>query len=146
MRLMIIGLGLIGGSIAKRIKQTDHSSFICAVDSDERVLQQALADGVIDRGYQSVPPEDTDYELVLAAVPPHSVADLLKEIAPRFQKETVFTDVCSIKDSLQKELSPLDICYIGGHPMARDPARLPKKADTEAVNITYISTESKQGA
>lgn len=118
MRLMIIGLGLIGGSIAKRIKQTDRGSFICAVDSDERVLQQALADGVIDRGYQSVSPEDTDYELVLAAVPPHSVADLLKEIAPRFQKETVFTDVCSVKDSLQKELSSLDICYIGGHPMA----------------------------
>ena len=118
MKLMIIGLGLIGGSVAKRIKETDPKSFICAIDPDEKILEKAVADGVIDKGYSRFFSEDTDYELVLIAVPPHCVIDTVRNIAPYFQGETVFTDVCSVKSIIQKELSNLDICYVGGHPMA----------------------------
>lgn len=118
MKLMIVGLGLIGGSIAKKIKEVSPESVICAVDPDETTLQKALSDGVIDKGYPAFSKEDTDYEMVLVAVPPRLVVSTITQMAPHFSKDTLFTDVCSVKGSLHHALHQAGIRYVGGHPMA----------------------------
>ncbi len=118
MKLMIIGLGLIGGSIAKKIKEACPNSIICGIDPEESTLQKAITDGVIDKGYPYFSQKDTDYDIVLVAVPPHFTAKIILEIAPFFRQETVFTDVCSVKEQLEQELAQANINYVGGHPMA----------------------------
>ncbi|MBQ7950732.1 MAG: prephenate dehydrogenase [Clostridia bacterium] len=118
MKLMIIGLGLIGGSIAKKIKEVCPESIICGIDPDEATCRKALSDGVIDKSYPCFSQDDTDYDIVLVAVPPHITAKTILKIAPFFGQETVFTDVCSVKEQLEQELSRENINYVGGHPMA----------------------------
>lgn len=118
MKLMIVGLGLIGGSIAKKIKEVSPESVICAVDPNEATLKKALSEGVIDKGYPAFSKEDTDYEIVLVAVPPYLVASTITQMAPHFSKDTLFTDVCSVKGSLCQAMRQAGIRYVGGHPMA----------------------------
>ncbi|MBP3448194.1 MAG: prephenate dehydrogenase [Clostridia bacterium] len=118
MKLMIVGLGLIGGSIAKKIKEVMPDSTICAIDPNEKTLQKALLDNVIDIGYPAFSKEETDYEIVLVAVPPQLVVSTILNMAPYFPKETLFTDVCSVKGNLHNTLKQSGIHYVGGHPMA----------------------------
>lgn len=118
MKLMIVGLGLIGGSIAKKIKEVLPNTLICAIDPNRETLDKALSDGVIDKGYLAFEPTDTDYEIVLVAVPPQLVVDTVLNLALHFPKTTVFTDVCSVKGNLSDTLMNADITYVGGHPMA----------------------------
>lgn len=118
MKLLIVGLGLIGGSIAKKIKETLPDSIIGAIEPNQETLQQALSDGVIDKGYSAFCPEDTNYELVVVAVPPRLVVPTIQKMAPHFPKGTLFTDVCSTKGSIHNAFQQSDICYVGGHPMA----------------------------
>lgn len=118
MKLMIVGLGLIGGSIAKKIKEVLPDSTICAIDPNRNTLDKALSDGVIDKGYPTFEPADTDYDIVLVAVPPQLVVSTVLTMAPHFPKTTVFTDVCSVKGKISDTLQQADITYVGGHPMA----------------------------
>lgn len=118
MKIMIVGLGLIGGSIAKRLKEADPNSVVYAIDPNEETLKKALADGVIDCGFPSFSGEGTDAEIVIAAVPPHLICDTILQLSPHFSKDTLFTDVCSVKGNLQKTLEQANLRYVGGHPMA----------------------------
>ncbi len=118
MKLMIVGLGLIGGSIAKKIKEVLPDSTICAIDPNRETLDKALSDKVIDKGYPAFVHTDADYEIVLVAVPPQLVVPTVLKLAPHFPKTTIFTDVCSVKGNLSDALMKADITYVGGHPMA----------------------------
>lgn len=118
MKLLIVGLGLIGGSIAKKIKEVLPDSKIGAIDPNRETLEKSLSEGVINQGYPAFCPTDTDYDIVLVAVPPQLVVSTVLTMAPHFPKTTVFTDVCSVKGNISDTLQQADITYVGGHPMA----------------------------
>ena len=119
MQIGIVGLGLIGGSMAKAIKQyTSHSVYGC--DMDEAVLTQALADGSID----GILTDDqlSACDMVLAALYPAAVVSYIKEHLHLFSEHTTIVDLCGVKQAVMDPIGrlslPSGVTYIGGHPMA----------------------------
>lgn len=108
--LGIIGLGLIGGSIAKAAKGYDQ---IVGFDTDPRVIEHATAQGVIGSGY-------TDYarvkecDLVVIALPLAAESALFDRC--EFAPEQVVMDVCGVKTVMDAVPAQLD--FVSAHPMA----------------------------
>ncbi len=114
--IAIIGLGLIGGSIAKAIK-SKKNIFISGIDKKE-VLEKAESEKVIDESstdYSSALSADVIF-LCLPVDPSHAV---FKELFPQLRSDQIITDVCSVKNIFQLESENLMSkgVYIGGHPM-----------------------------
>ncbi|WRS28470.1 prephenate dehydrogenase [Oscillospiraceae bacterium MB08-C2-2] len=118
MNVAIIGLGLIGGSMAKAIKlNTDHRVFGC--DRSQESLEQALESGAVD--------EDAfgnygQCDLVLIALFPTDAVTFIKEHREQFKPGSMIIDLCGVKRAVCREVEALfagtDITFIGGHPMA----------------------------
>lgn len=119
MTVGIIGLGLIGGSLAKAFKaHTDHR--VLGYDCDASVNQYALLTGSID-GIATVETL-ADCELIMLAVYPAATVSYLTEMAPVIAPGTVVIDCGGIKRSICEKCRPLakehGWIFIGGHPMA----------------------------
>lgn len=119
MNVGIVGLGLIGGSMAKAIKErTNHQVF--GLDCKEETMQLALLSGSIDAPLtkETLP----SCNLLLLALSPGSLLAWAKEHAPLLSKDTVLVDLCGVKRMMSSALEPLakqyGFKYIGGHPMA----------------------------
>lgn len=117
----IIGLGLIGGSLAKALKRSDPKLYITALDMDKNSLSEALNEGVIDRACSTIEGVVDGVQLLFLCTPVASVADLFMDIRDFLPPKTIVTDVGSIKGAVMdsaKGLLPKDVYFIGGHPMA----------------------------
>ena len=119
-KLFIAGLGLIGGSIAKKLKESHKDEYIIyAYTKDEKDIKNALSDGVIDKGYTKIKEDDFfDFDVIILAVPPNLIPKTAEFLIPHFPKDVIFTDVGSIKLEIENKMKNLNVNYIGGHPMA----------------------------
>jgi prephenate dehydrogenase len=115
----IVGLGLIGGSMAKSIKvRTAHS--VWGVDLDAETMTLARLSGAIDGALtaQNLP----DCDLVLVAIRPKAAVNWVQANAALIQKGAILVDLCGVKRSVCEQLAPIakasGFAYIGGHPMA----------------------------
>lgn len=115
----IIGIGLIGGSLALALKEQGIAEYICAVEKNEENLQMALASGAIDTG-SSLPEAVKDADLVVLATPVGSMTSLFEQLKKYLKPGAVVTDVGSTKQSIveQAEETLCNNLFIGGHPMA----------------------------
>ena len=106
MKIIIIGLGLIGGSIAKTLSSSeDHQIF--AFDINQSSIKNALDNKSIHGSIHSLDDlRNTEYEdsLVVIATPPSETADVLKSLAFLFNSSVTITDTTSTKSSLNKIL------------------------------------------
>lgn len=115
----IAGLGLIGGSMAKAIKEQTGSR-VLGFDKNEAVLQSALLEGSID----GVLSKDniSSCRLILIALYPRACVDFVTEHRELIRKDAMVIDLCGVKTAVIKPLIPVvetsDFEYIGGHPMA----------------------------
>ena len=119
MNIVIVGLGIIGGSLAKAFtKYTNHH--IIGINRSEITVQQALNDGAIHEigKLDSLGKADVVY---MCTYPEHIVS-FMENNAGYFRKNCIITDVCGIKKNICGRLT--DICeknglqYVGSHPMA----------------------------
>ena len=111
--IAIVGLGLIGGSIALGVRERWPESRVFGVDS-EAVLAHALGGGAIERGFESIGALPTTSLIVLAA-PVRQNIELLQQI----KRPAVATDVSGTKRdivSAARALSP-GTTFVGGHPL-----------------------------
>lgn len=120
-RVAIIGMGLIGSSIARALRQKMPTVIISATDSDplvrERVRELKIADQVADNAGTAV----IDAELVILAAPLGAFAAIGAEIAPELAPGTVVSDVGSSKQQVIELLQPLLPAYVRlvpAHPVA----------------------------
>ena len=119
-QITIVGLGLIGSSIAHAVRQTMPSVRITGYDSDpavrERVLELGFCDDVSDSAGAAV----TDADLVILCVPVGVMADVAAEIAADLPADAVISDVGSSKDSVQTALAAAlpGARIIPAHPVA----------------------------
>jgi len=115
--ISIIGLGLIGGSIAKALKRKSPSLFIRAYDKED-VCAKALSEKIIDKSLSNYS-ESLSSDLIILCLPIEKSLEVFKEIAPKLNSGCILTDVCSVKGVFQKEWEKLASkgLYIGGHPM-----------------------------
>lgn len=119
--ILIVGLGLIGGSIARALKAKNPQQSILATDSNEASLARALQDKSIDAS-GSLAENCARADLVVIALPPLSSAEILPGIAGLIRPGTIVTDVGSVKthivEAAAKLGSDFQSRFIPGHPIA----------------------------
>jgi prephenate dehydrogenase len=127
--ILIIGVGLIGGSIAAALKDRgDHAPFVRGVDIDHRAIEGALAKGFLDEGALAGAKDgrvddwltDSATDLIILALPVAGIKEWLERIEASFYTGAL-TDVASTKGVLTKlaeRILSQPTRYIPGHPMA----------------------------
>ncbi len=117
-RIAIIGLGLIGGSLALALRRARPMLHISGVDLDPRAREQALKIA-IDEGYSLEDAPLDDCDLVVLATPARELLALLPQVAARMRSGAVLTDVCGAKELVCAEGARQQrVVFVGGHPMA----------------------------
>lgn len=113
----IAGLGLIGGSIARAIREKFPEIIITAFDKPD-VIETALCDKVIDDG-TSQPELLLFSDIIFLCLPPDCSIDLFKKLVPELKPGQIITDVCGVKGIFQKiwDEQKSEGIYFGGHPM-----------------------------
>lgn len=120
--LCIIGVGLIGGSLARSARIKGLCREIVGVDRDEQNLRRALELGVIDCGFDSVAEGVAGADWVMIATPVGAVAAVLEQLKPVWNPASVYTDAGSTKGNIVAALETLfgevPGNFIPGHPIA----------------------------
>ena len=119
MKVGIVGLGLIGGSMAKSIKaRTGHTVF--GIARSEETLMMARMCGAIDAPLTDETLPQCD--LILIAIRPAAAIEWVRRHAPLISKGAIVVDLCGVKRVVVAGIAPLaeqyGFAYIGGHPMA----------------------------
>jgi len=121
-RLAILGVGLIGGSLALALRRAHHVGEVVGSGRRERNLQRAVELGVIDR-YALDPAEAVrGADMVVLAVPLGAMEGLCRQIAPVLGEQAVLTDVGSAKrsvvEAVRAAFGRLPEGFVPGHPIA----------------------------
>jgi prephenate dehydrogenase len=116
----VIGLGLIGGSVARDLAA--RGVRVRAYDADADELDRAVRDGVVAARLSATMEELVGAELVVIAVPVDAALDVLRAAAPHLGTSTLITDVGSTKERIGSLASALGLGdrFVGAHPMAGD--------------------------
>lgn len=115
MKIGIIGLGLIGGSLGLDLRSQGHQ--IIGISRQENVCQIALAKGVVTEASTELKAL-AEAEIVIVCTPLAAIASTIEQVTPYISPETIITDVGSVKQPIVEECSQLWSNFIGGHPMA----------------------------
>ncbi len=120
-KVTIIGVGLIGGSLARALKAKELAGSIIGWGRSRTTLDQALALGVIDQIGGSLAGSVKDADLVVLATPVGTFEQIVREAGPLLKPGAILTDVGSVKGSLIKmiedALAP-GAHYVPAHPIA----------------------------
>ncbi len=131
----IVGLGLIGASLALAVRRRLPETRLVGVDVDPGALALAQQRGAIDTGATTLEPVQ-EADLVVIAVPPDAVVEVARQAAAAMKPHSILTDVASTKsaivDALERVL-PRHVHYVGGHPMAGAEFRGPARADASLL-------------
>lgn len=121
-KIVIFGVGLIGGSVALALKKAASTAQIIGVGRSTESLQTALDLGVIDVAGTNIAQAVTDADLILIATPVAQTHAILSTIKPHLAANTVITDAGSTKSDVLANAS--DVLgeranqFVGGHPIA----------------------------
>ncbi len=122
MRIAIIGLGLIGGSIGLALKKNNwREAQVIGYVRRQEIGQIALNIGAVDRFELSVDKAVRDTDIVIISTPVLTIKDIFTQIAPNLRSDCTVTDTASTKFQVMnwaKESLPPQVNFIGGHPMA----------------------------
>lgn len=115
--LAILGLGLIGGSLAKSIKHVSPDIIVAAYDFSD-VVDQAFEQKVIDVKLNSIQ-DSLNYEIIFLALPINTSLDIFKDLSPQLNHDQIISDLCSVKGIFANEWSKFNSkgLYVGAHPM-----------------------------
>jgi len=119
-KVTIIGLGLIGGSLAKALHDKLGIRDIVAVDTDEQALELAMEQGVISEGLIKPAPSVYHSDIIFICTPVKKTYEMICELTPYIKEGCIITDVGSTKGELLQQVDGMarPPCFIGGHPMA----------------------------
>ncbi len=118
-RVGIVGLGLIGGSLARALRLLDDGPRIVAFNRNREDAERALADGSIDAVADTAVEAVAGQDLVVYATPLDVARDMMRAHAEGWGTATV-TDVAGLKGPLLREAGELGFAaqFVGSHPMA----------------------------
>ena len=121
-KILIFGVGLIGGSIALSAKKSGFASDIVGVGRNQDNLNDAIKLKLIDRTSQDLRKDISEAHIIVIATPVAQFPIILKLIQPHLSSHTIITDVGSTKtdviESAKQILGPQSSQFIGGHPIA----------------------------
>jgi prephenate dehydrogenase len=142
-KISIIGLGLIGGSIAKALKNSGRNFQISAYDKS-LVLNKAKEQKVIDTILQE-PKDAINSDIIFLCLPLELNLEYFKSLSPLLNEDSIITDVSGIKLVFQKEWEQISSkgIYIGGHPMTgKEQGGFDNSDPLLFENSVYIVTEN----
>ena len=121
-KIVIFGVGLIGGSVALALRKAGNAPLIVGVGRTQTSLNEALNLGVIDNLETNIHTAIESADLVLIATPVAQTADILQSIKPHLNDQIIITDAGSTKRDIlacAKEILGDQFCqFVGGHPIA----------------------------
>lgn len=121
-KIVIFGVGLIGGSVALALKKAGSTAQIVGVGRSTESLQTALDLGVIDIASNNIAQAVSDADLILIATPVAQTPVILSMIKPHLNANTVITDAGSTKSDVlayaSDALAQRAKQFVGGHPIA----------------------------
>ena len=146
MNVAIVGLGLIGGSMAKSIKnRTAHA--VWGADLNSETMTMARMCGAIDAPLteENLPQAD----LILVAIRPGAAIEWVRQHADRIAKSAILVDLCGVKRTVVAAIAPIaercGFAYIGGHPMAgRERGGFTASTEDLYVGASMILTPDKR--
>jgi len=137
-KLVIFGVGLIGGSVTLALKKQANAPLCVGVGRNQASLDQALALNIIDEATTDIAAALSDAGMVLIAAPVAQTKKILQSIQPHLNRKTIVTDAGSTKTdvlAIAKEvLAEQAKQFIGGHPIAG----AEKSGPTAAMDDLYI--------
>jgi len=145
-RILIVGLGLIGGSYAKALRKKGF--YVSAITNDQHSIDYALKEQIIDEGYSYVNEKAvSDAELVVFALYPNVFVNWIKEYGHLFKEGTLITDVTGVKQCIVYEIQNIlkpGVEFIAAHPMAGREVYGVENSDDkifEGANYVVVPTE-----
>jgi prephenate dehydrogenase len=120
--LALVGVGLIGGSLALALRRSGAVTRVVGFDRDRGALEQGAALGVIDTAADSVSEAVKGADLVAVAVPVRAIGPVLHDVGLALEPHAVVTDVGSTKEDVvrvaREELRERFPRFVPGHPIA----------------------------
>lgn len=121
-KIAVVGVGLIGSSLAAALKKYDPEIEITAVDKSAESIEKAENLKIIDQGYTEISNNLADAEVIFIAVPVALIPKVVEEIKRGSSKKQIIVDAGSTKKEImiqaEKILKDSNKLFIGGHPMA----------------------------
>lgn len=147
MRITIIGLGLMGGSLARRLRGF-HDCTIAAYNRSEEALTLAKKDGVIDEGFQDAGKAMEGADLIILCLYPKLNVEIIKNNLSYIKEGAVITDVSGVKEYVIENITkvlPPTVDFVGAHPMAgREVGGYKSSTDTLYDGASFLITPTKE--
>ena len=138
MKILIVGLGVIGGGYAMALKEAGYSE-VYGIDTNEETLKKAKEMKIIKEGFTREDEIISEMDLIVLAIYPNLVKDFIVKNKNKFKKNALITDVTGIKQLFINdivEILPQNIDFVFAHPMA----------GRENKGIDYATNKVFQGA
>ena len=146
-KILIVGLGLLGGSYAKVLKRFGFQ--ISAITKEQRDIDYALEEEIIDQGAIHLDEKMIgEADLVIFALYPHIFVEWIEKNQKLLKSGAIITDVTGVKGSIvykiQEMLRP-DVEFIAAHPMAgREVSGVENSTDKMFAGANYIVTPTEK--
>ena len=142
-RILIVGLGLLGGSYAKALKR--FGFHISAITKEQSSIDYALKEGIIDEGSTALDERIIGQaDLVVFALYPHVFVEWIEKNQQLLKSGALITDVTGVKGSIVYRIQDMlreDVEFIAAHPMAgREVSGVENSTEKMFVGANYIVT------
>ena len=142
MKIGIVGLGLIGGSLGIDLRGQGHEIF--GISRQEATCQIAMERGIVNQASTTCELLQ-EAEIVIVCTPIAAIATTIKQLIPYLNTKTIITDVGSVKQPIVESCSQLWPRFVGGHPMA---GKAESGIDAVQANLftgaAYVFTPTEQ--
>lgn len=146
-RILIVGLGLLGGSYARGLKR--FGFHISAITKEQSSIDFALKEGIIDEGSTEIDASMIgEADLVIFALYPHVFVEWIEENQGLLKSGALFTDVTGVKRSIVYKIQDIlrpDVEFVAAHPMAgREVSGVENSTDRMFFGANYIVTPTEK--
>ena len=146
-KILIVGLGLLGGSYAKVLKR--FGFHISTITKEQSSIDYALKEGIIDEGSTELDAKLIgDADLVIFALYPHVFVKWIEENQGLLKSGAIITDVTGVKRSIVYRIQDIlrdDVEFIAAHPMAgREVSGVENSTDRMFIGANYIVTPTEK--
>ena len=147
MKILIVGLGLLGGSYAKALKR--FGFHISAITKEQNSIDFALRENLIDEGTTELDERMVgEADLVIFALYPHVFVEWIDQNQRLLKSGALITDVTGVKGSIVSKVQSMlrpDVEYIAAHPMAgREVSGVENSTDKMFAGANYIVTPTEK--
>ena len=146
-RILIVGLGLLGGSYARGLKR--FGFHISAITKEQSSIDFALKEGIIDEGSTEIDARMIgEADLVIFALYPHIFVEWIEENQGLLKRGALITDVTGVKRSIVYKIQDIlrpDVEFVAAHPMAgREVSGVENSTDRMFFGANFIVTPTEK--